>query len=146
MIKFFMRMTYNAYVIQGYYIPHAQAGKRVTTYHSFLEQLCNELVGDVRTTTQQGRRRSDADPDVRLSNVGRQEVERAEHATTNNRCTVCSEKYKRAKLANPSLREKDLPKRSKTVYWCNYCCVFLCIGVPRSNCWHDWHTKVQYWR
>ena len=146
MMKFFMWTTYNAYVIQGYYIPHAQAGKRVTTYHSFLEQLCNELVGDVRTTTQQGRRRSDADPDVRLSNVGRHEVERAEHATTNNRCTVCSENYRRAKLANPSLREKDLSKRSKTVYWCNYCCVFLCIGVPRSNCWHDWHTKVQYWR
>ena len=73
-MKFFMWTTYHAYVIQGYYIPHAQAGKRVTTYHSFMEQLCNELVGDVKTTTQQGRRRSDADADVRLSNVGRHEV------------------------------------------------------------------------
>ena len=53
-MKFFMWTTYNAYVIQGYDIPHAQAGKRVTTYHSLLEQLCNELFGDVRTTTQQG--------------------------------------------------------------------------------------------
>lgn len=145
MMKFFMWTAYNAYVLQGYYKPHAQPGKRVVTFHFFLEQLCNELVGDVRNNTQQGRRRSDADPDIRLSDVGSHEVERAEHATTNNRCTVCCEKHRRAKLVNPAATYKDLPPRSKTVYWCNYCRVFLCIGRPGSNCWHNWHNLTRYW-
>ena len=112
----FMWAAYNAYVLQGCYKPHAQAGKRVTTFHVFLEQLCHELVGHFRTTTQQGRRRLNADLDICLSDVGRHEVERAEHATTDNRCTVCSEKYRRAKLAHSKLSNTDLPKRSKTVY------------------------------
>ena len=140
MMKFFMWAAYNAYVLKGYHNPHAQASKRATTFHVFLEQLYHELVGHFRTTARQGCRRLHVDPDICLSDVGRHEVESADHqqivalfvanAKTNNR-TVCSEKYRRAKLANPTLSNKDLPKRSKAVYWCNYCCVFLCIGKPR---------------
>ena len=125
-----MWAAYNAYILQGYYNLHAQASKRVTTFHAFLEQLCHKLVRHFRTTARQGRRSLNADPDICLSDVGRHEVENVEHATTNNRCTVCSEKCRRAKLANPKLSDKDLPKRLKAVYWCNYCCVFLCIGKP----------------
>ena len=84
----------NSYVFQGCFKPHVQAGKRVTTFHVFLEQLCHELVGDFKTITQQGCRRSNADPDIRLHDVGRHEVERTDHATANNCCTVCSEKYR----------------------------------------------------
>ena len=105
--EIFLWTAYKAYVLLGYYKPHAQPERRITTFHAFLKKLCHELVGDYRTTTQQGRRRSDADPDVRLSDVGRHMVERADHATTNNRCTVCSEKYRRAKLANLHLSDKD---------------------------------------
>ena len=37
MMKFFMWTAYNAYILQGYYKPHALGGKKVTTVHVFLE-------------------------------------------------------------------------------------------------------------
>ena len=59
-----------------------------------MENLCHELVGAFKTNTQPGRQRSDADPDVCLSDVRRHMLERADHATTNNPCKVCSKKYR----------------------------------------------------
>ena len=144
-MKFFMRAAYNAYVIQGFYKQHGAPNHRVFTFHAYLEKLCLELVGDVRNKTQKGRRRSGADPSARLSDVGLHEVERADHATRNQHCVVCCGKYRRAKLANPTAADKDLPTKSRTVYWCKYCEVFLCIRKPAANCWHDWHAKVLYW-
>uniref|UniRef100_A0A0L8G7S8 Uncharacterized protein n=1 Tax=Octopus bimaculoides TaxID=37653 RepID=A0A0L8G7S8_OCTBM len=69
----------------------------------------------------------------RLFDVGLQEVERAEPATTNNRCVVCMEKHRRDKRANPNAQYKDLPKLSKTIFWCNHCKVFLCIWKTGAN-------------
>ncbi|XP_050392713.1 piggyBac transposable element-derived protein 4-like [Patella vulgata] len=145
-MKFFMWAAYNAYVIQGYYKSHMQSAHRNFTFHFFLEKLCHQLVGVVRNMTQKGRRRSDTDQEIRLGDVGQHVCERAEHATTNNRCVVCTEKYRRAKLSCPNTLDKDLPTKSRTVYWCTYCKMFLCIGKPGANCWHDWHSKVMYWR
>uniref|UniRef100_A0A0L8H7R0 Uncharacterized protein n=1 Tax=Octopus bimaculoides TaxID=37653 RepID=A0A0L8H7R0_OCTBM len=82
----------------------------------------------------------------RLQDYGPHEVERAPHATSDNRCVVCLEKHNRVRQQNPCVTYKDLPKTSKTVYWCNYCKVFLCVGVPQQYCWQDWHAKVQFWR
>jgi hypothetical protein len=72
--------------------------------------------------------------------------ERPKEATSNNRCVVCAEKYKRAKRGNPDAKEKDLPKRTKTVYWCKSCEVFLCIGSGIENCFQVYHSKVEFWR
>ena len=43
-------------------------------------------------------------------------------------------------------KDKDLPKRKKTVYWCKTCEVFLCIGSGSDNCFESYHTKVDFWR
>lgn len=75
------------------------------------------------------------------------DVIRPEAAGTNNRCAVCRKIYLVAKHANPTAKNKDLPKRTKTVYKCTHCDVLLCIGDERSNSnhWFDWHHKVEYW-
>lgn len=145
-MKFFMWACYNSYVLMDFYKPHIQQGHRTLTFHAFLEQLCIQLVGDFRTPEQRGRRRSNVDPDARLVNYGQHTVERSPDATGSNRCVVCQEHYRRAKVSNPGLKDKDLPKRCKTVYWCTFCRKYLCIGKPGSNCWADWHTKVAYWQ
>lgn len=57
------------------------------------------------------------------SNRASHVMERPEHATSNQRCRVCREKYLRlrAKKANPHAKESELHKRKKTVYWCMTC-------------------------
>jgi len=72
--------------------------------------------------------------------------ERVEEATRGNRCVVCSEKYKQSKRVNPAAKDKDLPRRAKTVYWCKSCKVFLCIASGNENCFELYHSKVQFWR
>jgi len=146
-MKFFMWAAYNSYVQMGFVKPHAPPNKAVYTFHMFLEDLCENLVGDIRKPTATPNRVPAATrEETRLKRDAHHDVERPEHATTNNCCVVCREKYARAKQNNPNLAEKDLPKRKKTVHWCNYCREFLCIGKPDSNCWFDWHHKVEYWR
>ncbi|XP_041481779.1 uncharacterized protein LOC121428951 [Lytechinus variegatus] len=131
-MKFFMWAAYNAYILMGLKKPHDK-------------RLCLQLVGDVRNTSHKGRRRS-SDPERRLVDAGSHFPERAPQGTTNHRCVVCQEKYRRAKAANPQAKEDELPKRKKTVYWCSYCEAFLCIRARDSNCWRSWHTKVAYWQ
>ena len=72
--------------------------------------------------------------------------ERLQGATLNNRCVICSEKYHKAKRAQPEARDSDLQKCCKTVYWCKSCEVFLCIGSGNENCFETYHLKVQYWQ
>ena len=48
----FMWAAYNAYVLMGHYKPYMQPGHRDCTFHMFLEKLCNELVGDFQTKTE----------------------------------------------------------------------------------------------
>src|SRR6218665_2025863 len=57
-------------------------------------------------------------------NILRHLPERVEGATRSNRYVVCSEKYKQSKRPNPAAKDKDLPKRAKTVYWVKSCKVF----------------------
>uniref|UniRef100_A0A0L8FYN6 PiggyBac transposable element-derived protein domain-containing protein n=1 Tax=Octopus bimaculoides TaxID=37653 RepID=A0A0L8FYN6_OCTBM len=68
-----------------------------------------------------------------LVDVGLHEVERAEHQTTNNHCAVFMEKHRQVKRANSNAQYKDLPKQSKTIFWCNHYKIFLCIRKPGSN-------------
>ena len=74
-----------------------------------LEQLCHELVGDCKTITK--------GIDVQMQSLmffsmmledNRHWVEWADHATTNNCCTVCSEKYRQTKLSDLYLSNKNL--------------------------------------
>ncbi|XP_064648765.1 piggyBac transposable element-derived protein 4-like [Lineus longissimus] len=140
MIKFFMWATYNTYVLIGFYRPHQRDGMRTQTFLQFVEKLCNLLVGDfVRPVPVRPARGNE---ERRFQNVGLHVVERPAHATQDNRCVVCSEKHRRARLQSPNRAYKDLPPRRKTVFWCSYCEKFLCIGTGNQNCWKDWHSKV----
>ena len=144
-IKFFMWAIYNSYVIKNFLKPNEIVGKRTHTFHMYVEKLCNELVAPQRQQMLSPQRHVNRGID-RLTNYGAHECERAPHATTNNLCVVCNEKYKKAKASHPQAAYHELPKKKKTVYWCNSCKVFLCIGSPGSNCWSDWHTKFEYWK
>ena len=127
--------------------PHCPTGKRSFTFH--LSRLCEQLVGNFQSTQSAfGRRISETSSDEkRLKLDAHHDVEKPEHATSNQRCRVCREKYLNATKANPGAKDKDLPKRSKTMFSCRFCGEFLCIGVPGKNCWYDWHHKVaEYWR
>jgi len=147
-IKFVMWAAYNAYVLMDMIKPHAFPNKRVFTFHMFIEKLCQELVGDVRSTGAGfGHRRSAEFLDEkRLKRDAYHDVEKATDATGNNRCVVCRQKYLVAKQRDPRAKDKDLPKRCKTVYRCTECDEFLCIAKPDNNCWYNWHHKVEYWR
>lgn len=147
-MKFFMWVAYNAYVQMGYVKPHDVPGKRTYTFHFFIEALCEELAKDVRTTeNERGNRRSQETQNLRrLKTDQNHGVEKSADGSTNHRCVVCCEKYKREKAAHPRTPEKNLPKRCKTVFRCTFCEEYLCIGKPDKNCWFDWHNKAQYWR
>ena len=150
MVKFFVWCAYNAYIIQGQsYKPHKVPGKRLHTFRMFVDELCHDLVGTHRrVSTPMSRRKSGADEE-RLQSTQSIPIhlpERPQGATSNNRCVVCTEKYKQAKRANLTARDTDLPKRCKTVYWCKSCQVFLCIASGNENCFEAYHSKVQFWR
>src|SRR6218665_357850 len=116
----------------------------------FIDELCHDMVGSHRRAMVPMSRRTSAGDEVRLhnkSNIPLHLPERVEGATLSNRCVVCSEKYKQqSKIVNPAAKDKDLPKRAKTVYWCKSCEVFLCIASGNENCFELYHSKVQFWR
>lgn len=148
-MKFFLWAAYNAYVMHNCFCAHNQTGQRLYTFHMFVNDLCHELVGSFRRNPRIMSRRVSGTSDARLVNSSTVPVHMAERATgasSNNRCAVCNEKYKQAKRTHPEWNASQLPKRSKTVYWCASCHVFLCIGSSDNNCFHAYHNKVQYWR
>lgn len=142
-MKFFMWVTYNFFIPDRFVKAHAQPGKRIYALHMFIEDMCEQLVGTVCSTqTEFDRRVSNVDSDeVRPKRDAHHDVEKPEHATGNNRCRVRRMKNLKAKKANPDTRDKDLSKRCKSMYWCRLCEEFLCIGVPNTNCWYDYHQK-----
>jgi len=73
-------------------------------------------------------------------------AERSASATSNQCCAVCSERYNRAKRQDPSASNSALPKRTKTVYRCTACSVYLCVGTGKDNCFAVYHSLVDYWR
>ena len=115
MMKFMVWGVYNANMFQGFYRLYAQANEIVETFYMLLEKSCHEQIGDVKNTTTQERRHWDMDA-CRIV-VEPQMVRRAEQATSNKRCVICCEKHRRAKNAHPNANYKDLPPKSKTVYW-----------------------------
>lgn len=142
-------MSDSSYILQDYQRPHSQPRKRTVAFHMFLDRLCHELIGGYRRFSI-GRRISSPN-DARLINAGdsvQHLVEHPVHATRNQRCVVCTEKYIKAKKQHPHAKDIDLPKRSKTVFWCSSCEVFLCVsaGSNRPNCFKLCHTLVEFWR
>ena len=141
-IKFVMWACYNAYILMATYAPHQSQGRRVRTFRCFLDQLCLQLVGDYRSAAQRLRPQAL----IRLQNVGAHFPERADDASGNNVCCVCSHKYRLERKRQPASDYKDLhDKKRKSKFWCRHCHRYLCIRKG-STCWEDWHTKVQYWR
>jgi len=135
------------YVIHDNLVPHNQSGHRNITFHAFVDKLCHELIGSYRRTDVM-RRNSAALVYDRLVNSGptpQHLVKGAANASANN-IWVFSERYNLAKHQNPRAREADLPKRSKTVYRCSTCKMFLCIGVEADNCFVAHHSRKEYWR
>jgi len=148
-VKFFVWSLYNAYVLQNHYHPHRQPGKRDVTFHAFVSDVCHALVGAFRRAQEPMSRQSSQIDEARLVNAGsvpQHLPERPANATTNNRCVVCSQKYNQARRTSAGAKNSDWPKRTKTVYWCKSCQVFLCIGTGTDNCFEAYHTKVQFWR
>src|SRR6218665_2027413 len=114
------------YVIQNLYKSSIIPRKLIQTFRMFMDELCHDLVGSHRRALvimsgDEARLRNGPNIPLHLP-------ERVEGAARSNRCVVCSEKYKQSKRANPAAKDKDLPKRAKTVYWCKSCEVFLCIA------------------
>ncbi|KAI4894898.1 hypothetical protein NFI96_000678 [Prochilodus magdalenae] len=75
--------------------------------------------------------------------VGGQFKQRPEGASRNNRCAVGAAKCKQAKRANPEAKDRDLPQRAETVYWCKWYGVYLCIASGNHNCLEAYHSEVQ---
>ena len=143
-MKCILWSCYNVYIIKGHFKPHKQPGKRLRTFHDFLDELCMSLIGDVRSNAI--RRRRSTQVDARLMNVGCHHPERPDEATGNQTCTVCREKANRFAAANPETTSKTNPfKKSKTMFRCSSCLTYLCIRQG-SSCWTDYHTKLEYWR
>jgi len=148
-MKFFLWAAYNAYVLQHCFCPHKQPGKRLKTFHMFVDELCHNLVGTFHHSPKITSRRVSDPSDTRLLNDPSVPVhmpERGAGATSNNRCVVCNETYKQAKRKKPDASNSQLLKCSKTVYKCTMCQVYLCIGSGADNCFNAYHSKKQYWR
>lgn len=62
-------------------------------------------------------------------------------ASSNNRCVVCREKWKHARLSQSTVNQV---KAAKTKYQCRDCDVYICIKID-STCWADYHSKEHYW-
>ena len=118
-MKCLMWSSYNAYIIAGTFNQHNQTGKRARTFTDFLDDLCTQLVGDLRSSSVE-KRRSSTEGFGRLQNAGHF-PERPPDAT-HNTCVVCRTKYKNFAQANPSLPKTANPNTmTKTVFRCSVC-------------------------
>src|SRR6218665_3070902 len=114
----------------------------------FIDELCHDIVGSHRHRAYMFVRRTSAGDEARLYNDPNRVLftYQREGATRSNRCVVCSEKCKQSKRVNPVAKDRDLPKRAKTVYWGKSCEVLLCIASGNENCFELYHSKVSFWR
>ena len=67
LIKFLLLAIHNAYILEGYKIPHNGTDKRKRDLLKFKQDLCVQLVG---TTPRAKRKRQNMPPEDRLENVG----------------------------------------------------------------------------
>src|SRR6218665_2580615 len=115
----------------------------------FIDELCHDLVVSHRRALVPMSIRTSARDEARLHNepnIPLHLPERVEGATRSNRFVVCSEKYKQSKRVSLAPKDKDMPKRAKTVYWCKSYKVFLCIASGNENAFELYHLNVQFWR
>src|SRR6218665_2388506 len=126
-------------------------GKLIQTFRMFIDELCHDLVGSHRRALVPMSRRTPAGDEAWLHNKPNnlftyQSEWKEQLEATVFREVQCSEKYKQSKRVNPAAKDKDLPKRARTVYWCKSCKVILCIASGNENCFELYHSKVQFWR
>ena len=142
--KVILWCAYNAYVLEDHFDPHNTPGKRRRTFRGFTEDLMHQLVGNYTS-------RSRARPGNRQPNLNRIIPQEHQHlpvegAGKDHGCKVCLEKYNQFMRVNPGTPYSDCPyRRSKTMWKCSKCEVYLCIKKGAS-CFTDFHTKVQFWR
>ena len=153
-IRWYMRMfakllqicVFNAYVIEFHYQAHQGHGHRKRDLLSFKQELCIQLIGDFPTTHENShkRRRSLNEYPERMDGVGEHIVCRGD--CNDHRCAVCLKKQQEFMRMNRGVRKKDCPfKDKKSTFKCMKCNVYLCIGKDGSNCFFDYHPRLQYW-
>ena len=142
-MKIVMIAIYNAYILEGHFIPHLPRGRHKRDLLSFQEELCIQLVGNFLQThsglSASKWRRSGEEIPGHLHEVGEHFPVKGEG--TNHRCAVCEKKFKESKRRHDGI----LSKGRKTTFKCVFCDVYLCIGGPEENCFFDYYTKLQYW-
>lgn len=131
--KGIMWSLYNGFIIEGHFVDHREPGKRRRDFYSFCLDAAHQLVGDFTNRQRIHRMSANRSSHKRLTD--------SDHFPTvtdsyDLRCVVCDEKYRR----------KLTTKRSKTTITCTsqHCGVPLCVKRG-SNCWSEWHSKLEYW-
>ena len=150
-IAFLMKSIHNAYIMEGHVKQHVLQGRKKRDMLSFKEELAMQLIGNTRVSgNARGRKRQSGanEMEMRLQNVGIHFPAKGEGK--DHTCIVCREKRKQWLRANPDKNPKDCPTpTTKTTFCCTGCepakSIYLCIKKD-SNCFIDYHTKVQYWR
>jgi len=145
MMQCILWCCFNAYIVDGHIRPHTPSRHRPRTFDDFVDELCMTLVGEYRTSSVRRNRAVPQTPELRMQNVGLHHPERPPEATSNQTCVVCRE-VNEYLAAHPGTALKHIPfKKSKTVFRCTHCKVYLCIR-DSTTCWIKYHSKVQYWR
>ena len=63
-----------------------------------------------------------------------------------HRCAFCWKKKPEFMRMNRGVRKKDCPfKDQKSTLKCMKCNVYLCNGKKGSNCFYEYHSRLQYW-
>ena len=150
-IAFLMKTINNAHILEGHAKGPNRRGKPKRDLLSFKEELAMQLIGEVRANKKAGGRKRQCQMDTmenRLLNVGVHFPANGEGK--DHTCIVCREKRKLWIRSHPQSSQRDCPTPlSKTVFCCTGCepqnSVYLCIK-KESNCFKDYHSKVEYWR
>ena len=138
------KCVFNAYVIESHYMEHQGHGHRKIDLLSF--KLCIQLIGDFPTThgNSHKRRRSSDEYPERMHGVAEHMVCRGDGS--DHRCAACLKKQQEFMRMKRGVKKKDCPfKDKKSSFKSMKCNVYLCIGKEGSNCFYNYHSRLQYW-